>query len=411
VIDPYSKACLLGKVLPQAQKPSEPSDEANGKLTLRIRRSITNEYTGATTDLIKEMALHGHDNTWFRENGHGTTYEITDLVGSKVFFAGQLCSGEEGGSSCAIVLPAGQYLWRVNGALDPHKDSIAWTFCDSQGGVQTELLFEINEDGNCIPGQLSFALDGDVAESMVQQASSGVRLLDGDEDGPAPSLPLVLQGAIDLTGLNSVIITEDEKHAFERLLTAQLLEARTAGFGAVEHTAKLSSWQAVAPETFYRRGGKGEVKLMGACDELVDRVTFSIPIDRNAFPTPRSKIPSASSPSFAEHDAHLLKSFKRYLSIALESGAFLAKIHQRDNSNLNLITKARLVELEVVSDMDWEEYNEQFLMDGVLLVAVCLGLSAGFALSLYRSYRSKWTITSGQKEKHFLGCDRQIPLL
>jgi len=357
VIDPYSKACLLGKVLPQAQKPSEPSDEANGKLTLRIRRSITNEYTGATTDLIKEMALHGHDNTWFRENGHGTTYEITDLVGSKVFFAGQLCSGEEGGSSCAIVLPAGQYLWRVNGALDPHKDSIAWTFCDSQGGVQTELLFEINDDGNCIPGLLRYAFEETREEEAVVVDTDA-----GSASGNTLGHRVLLQGTFDLVGLNSAQLSDHERTMLEYFLTSQFNDVKSVDDQS-EDAARITAWQQKVPDSFYR---KGQVE-----SAVVDRVTFEIHINLDHY-----KLGGQANSTTKELLAH----FKRYIGLVMESGAFISRMHKVRDSRLHDVTQVKLVELIKLSetggpaDFDFEDFE---LEDFIIVGAVFAGLLAG----------------------------------
>ena len=161
----FSVSCLTGKTKGTSGAGLLPSitDEGRGRLTLRIRRHPAtidaSMVSSEPSDLMSEMKLFGHEDNWFRSDGLGTTYEITDISGSKIFYAGQLCGKDQGGSDCDIDLPEGSYIWRVNGALDPHRDQIAWYFCDSQGGSRTELLFDVDSNNHCIPVHKRFSND------------------------------------------------------------------------------------------------------------------------------------------------------------------------------------------------------------------------------------------------------------
>eukprot|EP00607_Mallomonas_marina_P000435 CAMPEP_0182437180 /NCGR_PEP_ID=MMETSP1167-20130531/84864_1 /TAXON_ID=2988 /ORGANISM="Mallomonas Sp, Strain CCMP3275" /LENGTH=322 /DNA_ID=CAMNT_0024629995 /DNA_START=590 /DNA_END=1558 /DNA_ORIENTATION=- len=307
------------------------SDPMKGDLAVRMTRQ--------TSALKSDWSLHGHENTWFRSEGFGTTYEITDIGGAKVYYAGQLCSGDTGGTACSINLSEGEYVWRVNGALDPYdtggtacsinlsegeyvwrvngaldpyRDEIAWTFCDSQGGARTKLYFSVDEEGHCIPGSLFFSHEEE-EESMSTKSTQKTL--------PALSLPdpsqeekpnkVLLKGTIDLNGLNSVEITDHEKLMLENFLNDQFRKAKTIDKrhlevqDAEDYSAKLISWQEVVPESFYRHGRRES-------NAVVDRVMFTIQINRDEY-----MLPGHASNSIP--DTQLLSNFKRYLAISMES--------------------------------------------------------------------------------------------
>eukprot|EP00607_Mallomonas_marina_P010814 CAMPEP_0182419398 /NCGR_PEP_ID=MMETSP1167-20130531/3866_1 /TAXON_ID=2988 /ORGANISM="Mallomonas Sp, Strain CCMP3275" /LENGTH=557 /DNA_ID=CAMNT_0024594309 /DNA_START=39 /DNA_END=1712 /DNA_ORIENTATION=- len=357
---PTCKSCLHGKTLP-----SDSSDvnNDNGKLTLRIRRPNLNEYTGnVDTDLIKEMALYGHQDTWFRDDGFGTTYEITDLLGSTVFFAGQLCSGDKGGSACAVNLPAGDYVWRVNGALDPYRDEIAWTFCDTQGGARTELVFEIDSDGHCLPGVRRYSY-----EVATEEEESDIKVID-----PSNSHRVLLQGSFDLHGLNSDDLNEHEKAMLEYFITAQFNEVKSVEDGTDE-PARVTSWQQVVPDMFYRRGRSDAA--------IVDRVTFNIHINLDSY-----RLGGQADSTTKE----LVANFKRYIGLVMESGAFLSRMHKIRESKLHHVTQVKLVELVKISETGGPIDEESFMAeDYMILLAIGGGLLVGLGVYLLRCRSTK----------------------
>jgi len=367
---PSCKSCMVGNVKTTMKSSSDPM---KGDLAVRMTRQ--------TSALKSDWSLHGHENTWFRSEGFGTTYEITDIGGAKVYYAGQLCSGDTGGTACSINLSEGEYVWRVNGALDPYRDEIAWTFCDSQGGARTKLYFSVDEEGHCIPGSLFFSHEEE-EESMSTKSTQKTL--------PALSLPdpsqeekpnkVLLKGTIDLNGLNSVEITDHEKLMLENFLNDQFRKAKTIDKrhlevqDAEDYSAKLISWQEVVPESFYRHGRRES-------NAVVDRVMFTIQINRDEY-----MLPGHASNSIP--DTQLLSNFKRYLAISMESGSFLAMIHHSSNSNLNHVTRAKLVDLEVMAEII-PEIDPCIIDDYMLALAIGTGMILGFCLFYYRSSTGK----------------------
>ena len=115
--------------------------------------------------LLPGVSLHGHNNTWFRSDGLGTFYTISDTDGQVRYNEGTMCAPPDGGyqyvhysedenMGCVLGLPPGVYKFRVTGAEDPNKESVGWTFCGATGEAQQELLFEITDDCECEPLEL-----------------------------------------------------------------------------------------------------------------------------------------------------------------------------------------------------------------------------------------------------------------
>ena len=75
-------------------------------------------------------------------------YQITDTAGINVFYMGTLCTTNNY-DICEFHLQPGCYIYRVDGAFDPHVNDIAWTFCGAKGGAQTQLTFCIDNNFQC----------------------------------------------------------------------------------------------------------------------------------------------------------------------------------------------------------------------------------------------------------------------
>eukprot|EP01041_Mallomonas_annulata_P009996 gene9996-20794_t len=328
--------------------------------------SITqNKLQHVPEDNVTEMALYGFENTWFRSDGFGTTYEITDLTGSKVYFAGQLCSGDTGGLPCAISLEPGKYIWRVNGALDVHRDDIAWFFCDTQGGARSELFITIDESGKCIPGERKYSNDEDIDhddndnDNDIQEGYQPSSLLQSS------SRIILLQGSFDLEGLSSQQLSDHEKTLLEYFIAAQFNELKSMNYNnnnngngngeeEVEEKAKIHSWQEVVPYSYYNHE-KGE-------SVVIDRVTFTIPIHLDAYRAPGQ---------FNSSTNELIANFKRYIGLTMSSGSFLSRLHHVRASNLQMITHVKFIDLIKLSEIspksntltsDYSIFSEDFLL-------------------------------------------------
>ena len=117
--------------------------------------------------LLPGDALTGYQHTWFRPDGLGTFYTISDVNGYFRYKYGTVCPNTtidaftesdqqytEDNVGCVLGLSEGMYMFRVTGAEDPYKAFVSWEFCDEEGSAQEELIFEIEEDGECKPHSL-----------------------------------------------------------------------------------------------------------------------------------------------------------------------------------------------------------------------------------------------------------------
>jgi len=96
--------------------------------------------------------MYGYQDTWSSLYGYGTVFDISSVDGESRYFTGGMCGRGEGYQTCdTSTLSPGTYIWRVTGLLDSHKDSIAWNFCSVSGGATTEVLFQIDDKGQCVP--------------------------------------------------------------------------------------------------------------------------------------------------------------------------------------------------------------------------------------------------------------------
>mmetsp|Transcript_9549 Transcript_9549/g.9585 ORF Transcript_9549/g.9585 Transcript_9549/m.9585 type:complete len:703 (-) Transcript_9549:138-2246(-) len=121
----------------------------NTVLTSSASSSVS---TSTSVSVDPTYLLYGMDNTWSSWMGYGTTFDVSSLDGCTIYYQGQLCGSRTKYNACDLGdLKEGTYVWRVTGSADTAKEAIAWEFCGVHGSVQTQVVFEIDEDGYCIP--------------------------------------------------------------------------------------------------------------------------------------------------------------------------------------------------------------------------------------------------------------------
>ena len=164
-------------------------------------------------------------------------------------------------------------MWRVHGNLDPHREELGWEFCGSRGGAQTELHFTIDQDLRCIPGDLYLAESFQESQSLAYDLES-LREQDSDPSRHTVYTLIRLQGALDVTGLNSVQFLRRETNLFReavmRLLTEPMsahnrdrvlgarprtrhMNSSEGGVGSALLNVTVLSWQQVVSEAFFAR--------------------------------------------------------------------------------------------------------------------------------------------------------------
>jgi hypothetical protein len=158
------------------------------------------------------------DKSWYRSEGVDTEYFISDVYGEVVMADDRMCDSSLYRQQCVVCLLDGEYIWRVMDALIPGTSSgVIWQFCDQYGGMQTQLEFQV-EDGKCNPGSMR-------------------RSLEICEDNMNDCHPMyMLQGVLQLQGLDTMELTDDDVEALQDTITLELNEA----IGTSTHTLSAS---------------------------------------------------------------------------------------------------------------------------------------------------------------------------
>eukprot|EP01041_Mallomonas_annulata_P006703 gene6703-13587_t len=131
-------------------------EEFNLGASLTTTSPNTASITSGTTLLSNN--LYGKSDSWSSLDGYGTTFDISSADGLTRFFSGSLCNGKSTMQCELKKLPAGDYVWRVSGAMDENMESVAWDFCHLHGGAMTEVTFSLDNAGQCTP--MNFQLHG-----------------------------------------------------------------------------------------------------------------------------------------------------------------------------------------------------------------------------------------------------------
>jgi len=163
------------------------------------------EYDSTYDYMASSVGLYGTDNTWWRSDGLGTFFELSDVYNENIYYSGTLCPESDSGDACGMALGEGFYVFHVYGAEDPNKDSIAWNFCGTHGGAETDLLVYISSDGDCSPMSMATS-----AESVPDTRSY-----------------MVLNGQIELTGYFSDSFNWEDKKVLMSSLLYQSRELMT----------------------------------------------------------------------------------------------------------------------------------------------------------------------------------------
>ena len=104
---------------------------------------------------LEQYSLHGeaHDgSSWFASDRSGSNMHTSDVFGEELYYSATLCAGTSVSDPCGLeLLPRGVYTWRVTGALNRHRYDVSYSFCGVWGVAQSEVVFEVDCDGDCVP--------------------------------------------------------------------------------------------------------------------------------------------------------------------------------------------------------------------------------------------------------------------
>jgi len=358
--------------------------------------------TGNATTMLSEIELYydsvmpsigmyGAENSWWRSDGAGTFFEISDVYNQDVFYSGTLCPGSESGDACGMELQEGFYVYHVYGAEDPNKDSIAWNFCSTHGGAESDLLIYVSSSGECSPMSIS------VTPSSLSDSRHY----------------FVLNGVIELSGYFTQHIDNDDKQI---LMSSLLYESRQLMTSASYNS--FHDW--VRSVVVYQ----SNVNAQGGEQEVLGQISFFMAVtaeDFGVFDMDQSK------------QMFMLEVLSAALESSMESNDFVNNILNVDQyssytvtDNLAQVMSARLVSLSVLTseekelsqkasanfgklysqmsvsvDAEVEELEKVFggaMQSGLLVGAViAVALVAGVAWFVNRG--SSYSVVHGQDEE------------
>ena len=311
-------------------------------------RSLS-EMSAAST--VSEIV--GMTGVWFYSNGLGTTYQITDKDGMDVLYLSTLCQDAQvnmySGGKCNINLNPGCYIFRVDGAFDPDIDRIAWNFCGTNGGAQTQLNFCVDKNLQC--KATSTSTFEEMCRDMVTDLSSTT---------------LSMSGSFHLGGMKVAELTEKDTLAIQKALIKEFSDASDSPNkkGVVE-ISKLS-WERADPHV----------------SELSDDTTRRL--DYSGFTTSITFEVKLLAERFGINtidDTGLKKlhhHMNNYLSKSMSTGIFTTKLAHAANTvkskNLESVLFAKLRSLKVSQHKNQLNNNTSILANIIIIGSVIIGV-------------------------------------
>jgi len=319
--------------------------------------------TGGTD--IEAFKLYGEDdNSWCSGSRLGSNWHVSDKGGYWLYKSGTLSWSTEGKGSCDLSdLAIGKtYSWRVTGAMNPKAKDVSYEFCGVRGGASSEVVFQIDCDGECVPLSYNVPCGEDYEYGYQLQESS-----------------VTLQGSIYLEGVEVSELSAKDLGIIRASLSHEFNEI-TDHESSAEDIVQIQAHKVVpvapAPPDSRRLEG-----------QTAHQVDFTVKVFANHYgvdvanDVAVSKLPARLS-SFLDHSMH--------------SGLFKSKVVSRamtdGSEGLQSVKHTRLVEsMSVVTHKSHVEAAMSVFADGVVVAGAVVGIVCGilFALSLMRTSVSK----------------------
>ena len=307
--------------------------------------------------LLRSPSLYGYESSWYSLGGYGTFYDISSVDGQELYYSGSLCNDNStvgyNDGMCDIRLPAGTYMWRVSGALDVHKDLIAWEFCDVYGGATSELIFKIDNWGKCSPVKVEM-LDDIISTSQSNDMTEFT------------TSTITLEGDIMITGVKSAELGSTDLKILKKAIAQEFTQATSQLIDADTSVSILSY---------------SNLEKMDPTSRLLDENNRGL----TEWVTFRVDIPAKSSASSPISTAYKKGEFKRLvddikiflqtstMGMDLEKRLFVAKILSEaqltDGWNLRSVEYAELRDLRYLETGTVTE-EQAFLLGGGLVLAI-----------------------------------------
>lgn len=299
----------------------------------------------------------------------------------------RLSNDRVGGDDCSINLAPGTYHFRVTGNGYAAKDDVSWTFCGYSGKAQEELVFSVDEDGQCTAvGEANFTefCTGRVVagQNLVAIPSSQELAYRAHPNSVfiVPSYT-VLKGVVNLGGLatGNERLTVSETLVLQEGLAKEFSEAYSSESQVPAGHVSLLSWNPLSESQVVQRKLSGGEKSLG-------QLTFEVKVEAE-----RLGVSSSNAAAVRE----MVQKLQSHLSLSVRRGVFVAKLTNQAISagqeRLQHVNFAEFLELTVVHET---VFNAK--LSGLGSIVVVSGGLAGivFAAVLLKSVgktRGWWT--------------------
>ena len=363
------------------------------------KRSLLNqEYidTDSSYDL-EEYFIYGKDvmdeyTSWYTGDRDGSDFHISDVGGNYLYYTGTLCHAVSDEAPCDLTeLPPGEYTWRVTGALNPNRLYVAYDFCGIRGSYSTEIVFEINCDGECVPirvQHLDSICYGEVDE-YYEDAEGASTSSSGISRPQRPTLRprslFTLHGSVHIETTPGLKELSDRDRSIIRATLAKEFINAGKGDSSFQEIIEIlptstSVFVSIPSMSSVARSMLGihNLKLLSSTDNIVThihQIDFKVSLISENY---------GVDGSHKEEVEALAKDFTTYLHHMMDNGLFTSKLISRARLegltsmlNIKAVRLEDLIALDERSTVD-ERFNKEkslYIYSGIIFIFLLLLLS------------------------------------
>jgi len=305
---------------------------------------------------IDAFTLYGDDdNSWCSGSRLGSNWHISDTNGYMLYKSGTLSWSTEGAGSCDLKdLTVGKtYSWRVTGAINPNAKDVSYEFCGVRGGASSEVVFQINCDGECVPLSYNIPCGDDYEYGYVQEST------------------VTLQGSIEFEGVVTAELTAKDLGVIRASLAHEFNEI-TDHEASMEEIVQIQAHKVVLPSI----DADGSTRRLGG--EHVHQVDFTVKVAADHYyvdgkdEVAVSKLAIRLS-SFLDHSMHVGLFKSKILSHAKTDGS----------AALQSVKDTRLTHaMTVVVHKSHVDTAVSVFADVIVVVGGVVGILAGILLAM-----------------------------
>lgn len=343
--------------------PSHVQEAVEGVDVLPSSEESPRKLAGSNYGFVNEYSLYDFgDGSWFSSDQTGTAFYVADVLGSTWYYTGTLCSGSSQTGGCELInLPPGCYVWRTTGHGDPHRSDVSFSFCGIKASAMTEIAFEVETGGWCVP-------------KAAREASALCAIISDPAVFNSPTV-FTVHGAMHLGGSFSSDLSVNDTSVIEATLAQEVSEASKRDQDLSVDAVAVDAWE-VLSTAFETTDGSRRLSEGHNIVEIRFRIRVS------------GELLGISAAPDAEELAVAEAGLSSYLHMSMRSGAFRARLLSRAReqgaSALLAVAYTHLKDLrlaERTSESEWVAWSSSLgavctggVLAGVLLAALVVAL-------------------------------------